>query len=184
MMSDASFAETLRVLIAQLAIFQALLLAASAAHKAATWPRALDAVRQFARVPGPLAAPVLAAVAVGEAAAGVLLVMPAYRPAGALLAALIYALYLGFIIRAIVQERRDVDCGCSFAPTARPLGTLHVIRGVLLTVLALLVAWVSVDRGSAAVYPSQGLGGLALLALYGALDQVMALRPLRSGEVL
>jgi len=28
------------------------------------------------------------------------------------------------------------------------------------------------------------LGGIALLALYGALDQVMALRPLRSGEVL
>ena len=28
------------------------------------------------------------------------------------------------------------------------------------------------------------LGGLALLALYGALDQVMALQPLRSGELL
>ena len=34
--------------------------------------------------------------------------------------------------------------------------------------------------------PAQGtfvLGGLALLALYGALDQVMALQPLRSGEL-
>jgi hypothetical protein len=184
MMSDASFAETLRVLIAQLAIFQALLLAASALHKAATWPRALDAVRQFARVPEPFARPVLTALVAAEAVAGALLVVPAYRPAGALLAALIYAGYLAFIIRAIVQERRDVDCGCSFGPTARPLGTLHVIRGLVLTFLALLVAGASVDLGVAAVVPSQGLGGLALLALYGALDQVMALRPLRSGEVL
>jgi hypothetical protein len=34
------------------------------------------------------------------------------------------------------------------------------------------------------VQASEVLAGLALLALYGALDQVMGLRPLRSGGVV
>jgi hypothetical protein len=48
----------------------------------------------------------------------------------------------------------------------------------------MLIAWVSAASGSVPSQASQVLGGIALLALYGALDQVMALRPLRSGEVL
>ena len=53
----------------------------------------------------------------------------------------------------------------------------------MLAALAACIAWVSAFRGTV---PAQGtfiVGGLALLALYGALDQVMALQPLRSGEL-
>ena len=47
--------------------------------------------------------------------------------------------------------------------------------------LAILVA--ASARGAVPVQGSQLLAACALLALYGALDQVMALAPMRSGEV-
>jgi hypothetical protein len=46
------------------------------------------------------------------------------------------------------------------------------------------IAWVSAVGGAVPAQGSFVLGGLALLALYGALDQVMALQPLRSGELI
>jgi hypothetical protein len=54
-------------------------------------------------------------------------------------------------------------------------------------VLATLAAFIAWESAFAGTVPAQGtfvLGGLALLALYGALDQVMALQPLRSGELI
>jgi hypothetical protein len=50
--------------------------------------------------------------------------------------------------------------------------------------MAVGIAAVSAVAGGVSVELSQVLGGLALLALYGAVDQVMALQPLRSGELL
>jgi hypothetical protein len=64
------------------------------------------------------------------------------------------------------------------------LGSFQIARNVVLAALAACIAWVSAWSAAA---PTQGtfiLGGLALLALYGALDQVMALQPLRSGELI
>ena len=54
----------------------------------------------------------------------------------------------------------------------------------VLIAMAVGIAGVSTVAGGVSVELSQVLGGLALLALYGALDQVMALQPLRSGELL
>jgi hypothetical protein len=92
-------------------------------------------------------------------------------------------MYGALIVRAIVQGRRDVDCGCSFGPAVKPLGSFQVARNLVLAAVAVFIAAVSAFHGAV---PTQGtflLGGLALLALYGALDQVMALQPLRSGEL-
>jgi len=183
-MGGTSLVGAVQSLAAQMATFQAMLLAASAVHKAARWTHSRNLMRQFAGVPGVLAAPSLSAATAVELAAAALLMVPAYRTAGAVLAALIWTLYAALIVRAIVQGRRDVDCGCSFGPTSRPLGSFQIARNVVLAALAACIAWVS--AWSAAV-PTQGtfiLGGLALLALYGALDQVMALQPLRSGELI
>jgi hypothetical protein len=181
----ASMGSAVQVFAVQMATFQAMLLAASAVHKAVRWTHSRNVMRQFAGVPGVLAGPSLGVATVLELAACALLMVPAYRTTGAVLAALIWTLYVAFIVRAIVQGRRDVDCGCSFGPTSRPLGSFQIARNLVLAALAVFIAWVSVIDGP--VPPAQGsfvLGGLALLALYGALDQVMALQPLRSGELL
>jgi hypothetical protein len=184
MIGEVSVAASIQALTAQLAMFQALLLAASAVHKAVRWSQSQGVVRQFAGVPASLAASALGTAIFAELYAGALLIVAPYRTAGAMSAAVIWTCYLLLIVRAILQDRRDVDCGCSFGPTSRPLGAFQVARNALLASVAMLIAWVSTTSGSVPSRGSQVLGGIALLALYGALDQVMALRPLRSGEVL
>jgi Methylamine utilisation protein MauE len=180
----ASLGSAAQSFAVQMATFQAMLLAASAVHKAVRWTHSRNVMRQFAGVPGVLAGTSLGVATAVELAAGALLMVPAYRAMGAALATLIWTLYLALIVRAIVQGRRDVDCGCSFGPTSRPLGSFQIARNLVLVALAAFIAWVSALGSSV---PAQGtflLGGLALLALYGALDQVMALQPLRSGELI
>jgi Methylamine utilisation protein MauE len=180
----ASLGSAAQSFAVQMATFQAMLLAASAVHKAVRWTHSRNVMRQFAGVPGVLAGSSLGVATAVELAAGAQLLVPAYRTTGAVLAALIWTLYVALIVRAVVQGRRDVDCGCSFGPTSRPLGSFQIARNLVLAALAVFIAWVSASGGSV---PAQGtfvLGGLALLALYGALDQVMALQPLRSGELI
>jgi hypothetical protein len=183
MMRDASTAEVLRLLIAQVAAFEALLLAASGIHKALRWRHTLSVIQTFGGVPKSLAAAAAAAVIGGEWLAGAALLMPAPRTLGAALAALIWGGYLALIVRAVARGRRDVDCGCSFGPTRHALGSHHIARNAVLMGLALSIA-VTVPLGHG--IPVQGVQVLAactLLALYGALDQVMALQPPRRGEM-
>jgi Methylamine utilisation protein MauE len=181
---------------AQLAAFEALLLIASALHKGATWSRARTAVQRFAGVPTSMASAVLGSVIAGEVVAGALLIVPVTRMAGGITASLIWAMYLGLIVRAISQGRSDVDCGCSFGSAQRPLGAFQTARNAVLMALALFIAVVSGGIGDAfsggsaavaaggAILSFQLLAALGLLALYGALDQVMAVQPLRGGELL
>ena len=181
-MNDPTLMGTMQSLAAQLAAFEALLLLASASHKIVRWSYSRTVVRQFAGVPSVLAAASLSGVVLIELAAAVMLVVPSKRAVGALLAVCLWAAYLALIARAVVQGRRDADCGCSFGPTQRPLGWFQLTRNALLLGLAAVVAWAS-PPDSGALQGSQWFAACALLALYGALDQVMALQPLRSGEV-
>ncbi|HLZ98029.1 MAG TPA: MauE/DoxX family redox-associated membrane protein [Steroidobacteraceae bacterium] len=182
-MGDTSLAAVVQSCAAQAAVFQAMLLAASAVHKAARWGHSLTVMRQFAGVPAILAAASLGAATIVELAAGALLVMPAHRTAGAALATLIWTLYVALIVRAILQGRSDVDCGCSFAAASRPLGSFQIARNLVLAALAIFIAAAPPWGGAVPAPGTHLLGGFALLALYGALDQVMALRPLRRGVV-
>jgi len=97
---------------------------------------------------------------------------------------LIWGGYLALILRAIAQGRRDVDCGCTFGVTHRPLGVFQVVRNVVLTGLALMVAAGSAAGVTGPIVASQILAAVVLLTLYGVLDQVMALTPPRGGELL
>jgi hypothetical protein len=182
MTGDLSLSAALESLGAQGAAFLAVLLAASAVHKAADWGRSLRVVRGFGGIPGPLAGPALGASVVCELLAGVLLLVPASRAQGAVLAAVVWTGYLALLLRAFLQKRRDVDCGCSFGAAHRPLGAFQITRNVVLVGASAGVAAVSASGSVPALAASQLLGAGALLALYGALDQVMALQPLRAGK--
>jgi len=188
MMSAASTAGVMALLAAQLAAFLALILLASGVHKLIRRDRSQAVVREFAGVPRVLAPLTVLAVAVTELLAGLLLLTPAYRAVGGVLAALIWAAYLGLIVRAIAQGRRDADCGCTFGIAHRPLGAFQVTRNAVLVVMGALVSGGALlSLGSTAGGPaiaSQLLAALALAALYGALEQVMALTPPRGGVLL
>jgi uncharacterized membrane protein YphA (DoxX/SURF4 family) len=184
MTAAASVPGVMQLLVVQLAAFEAALLLASGLHKMIRRERIQAAVREFARVPRSFAPFAVLAVAVAEVLASLLLWMPSTRVAGAMLAVLIWGVYLALILRAIAQDRRDVDCGCTFGATRRPLGVFQVARNVMLTGVALLVAAGSAAGATGPAVASQILAALVLLALYGALDQAMALTPPRSGELL
>jgi hypothetical protein len=111
-----------------------------------------------------------------------MLVQPDHRRAGAALATAILGLYLALIARAVAQRRGAVDCGCSFGASSRRLGRFEITRNaVLLACALLLLAFADVV---APLVPSQMLAACALLALYGAVDQLTALQPMRRGTVL
>lgn len=180
MTAEVTIFGVAQLLATQLAAFLAALLLASAAHKLMRFAHARNVVHEFAGVPRSAAAAVAIAAALGELLAAAALFVPAYRLAGASLAALTWGVYLGLILRAIGQGRRDADCGCNFGARPHPLGTFEVARNALLVASALLVG-VSAARGAEPVAASQVLAALVFLALYGALEQVMAVRSLRRG---
>jgi hypothetical protein len=168
---------------AQLAAFQGLLLVASAVHKLLGFERARTVMQDFVGIPRSLGPVAVVSVALTELLAALALWVPSYRAAGAILASLIWGGYLLLIVRAIAQGRRDVDCGCSFAAGHSLLGAFQVARNVVLMGLGVTIGLVEALRGAgASLDASQVLAALALLALYGALDQVMNLQPLRSRD--
>jgi hypothetical protein len=193
-MQGVEVREVIESLAAQGAAFEALLLAVSAGHKVFRWSYAKTVVRQFAGLPAALAPAALAAAALGELVAclSLLVPAPAVRSAGALVACGIWASYLALIVRAVLQGRRDVDCGCSFGSAAgsvagagsgrSALGAFQVARNLALLGVAIFVAAVSAVGDAVSIQGSQVLAACALLTLYAALDQVMALQPLRQGE--
>jgi uncharacterized membrane protein YphA (DoxX/SURF4 family) len=172
-----------QVLAAQIAAFLAFLLAASAVHKWWRWGSTLEVVRDFGGVPRGAAAAAAVTVGIVEWLSAALLFVPSYRVLGALIASIVLTVYLALIARSMLEGRRDVDCGCSFGPARRSLGGFEVGRNAVLAAMALFVA-ASAVRGGPVIAPSQVLAAAAMLALYAALDQVMALRPMRPGAVL
>lgn len=174
--------EVADVLLAQLAAFLAALLIGSAAHKALSWRRTRKVVEDFAGVPRSAAMLAGIAACASEGLAGLLLIVPEYRRAGAALATALLALYLALIAHAVMQQRGAVDCGCSFGGGARRLGTFEVARNAVLFGGALLV--LASRDAVAPLVPSQLLAACALLALYAAIDQLKALQPLRRGTIL
>ena len=172
-----------QLLVVQFAAFLAVLLPVSALHKLIGRRRAQAVVREFAGVP-PQLAPFAIVVIAGTELLASLLLLTSYRAAGGVLAVLISGGYLLLIVRAIARGRRDVDCGCSFGAAHRPLGAYQVARNAAVTGVAVLVAAGSAASATVPVGASQILAAFALFALYLALDQVMALQPLRSGELL
>lgn len=173
--------EAAGVLLAQVAAFLAVLLIASALHKSGSWRRTRSVVQEFAGVPPRAASAAALAVCAVEALAGALLLLSDHRRAGAALAAAILGVYLALIARAVALHRGAVDCGCSFGTGSRKLGTFEVVRNATLLGAALLL--LIYTRAAASIAPSQLLAACALLALYGAIDQLSALQPMRQGTV-
>lgn len=164
-----------------------------------------DAIPLSGKLPltGAMRVSILGAVAaaLGEAVAAAMLLLPTHRIAGAALAAVIWSGYLALLLRAVLAGRTLIDCGCSFGNTNRPLGPFQLARTLGLAVLAVLVAALAyltanadanpratgaatmATTATAATNVSACLAALTLLALYGALDRVMSVNPLRTGKM-
>jgi len=196
MPASASISAILELVEIQLAVFLALLLSVAAVHKMIWRARARRAAGALTGMEWSRAGVAVKLATLAELGAAGLLAIPALRVGGALLAALLWSVYFALIARSIVVGRRDADCGCSFGASQRPLGPYQLLRCASLVLLAFLVAGLCVMRagrdgavaslGSAsgpAMLISEGFAAVAMLAIYAALDHLMALRPLRAGEI-
>jgi len=173
-----------QLLAAQAAAFLAVLLIVSAAHKARRWQAIRGAAGRLSGMPYRLTAVAAAGAAGAELLAGAALLVPSLRVEGAVATLVVWGGYTVLLLRALLRGQRDIDCGCSFGEARHTLAWFDVGRNLVLMSLVGFVVWSAAVNGVIAVLPSQMLAACALLALYGSLDQVMSLAPLRSGETV
>ena len=119
-----------------LGLFLALVLALSAAHKAQSPDRLAIATGRLAGVSGPQAIMLMVLTGAIEAVAALCLVLPGATPAGALIAAGLWAIY------GVATWRRrgeTLDCGCDLVARPHRVGLPQITRPLVLAGLALLV---------------------------------------------
>jgi len=175
----STLGNVLQEIVCQLAGFLAVLLAASALHKAFTPGASVPAVRNLTRLPRALAPLALGLAASIELLAAAGLLMDAWRGSAALLALALLAIYLGLLGRALRGGQRAMDCGCHFGASSRGLGFYELARNALLIVLAGVVAAAGRSGLAGTIEPRHLLAGAAAFALYLAVESVAALQPLR-----
>jgi uncharacterized membrane protein YphA (DoxX/SURF4 family) len=165
--------------IAALAI--ALLFAASALHKLRDWSRFTGALANYHVLPAPSTGVVAVLVVVLEVACVVLLANPAWRPAGAVLAAALLLLYGAAIAVNLRRGRTSIDCGCVGAGERRRIHRGMVLRNVVLAGVALGAALPAVSRPITPLDALTVAGSIAVAALlYLAADTLAAYSRRRS----
>lgn len=119
-----------------LALFLAVVLLTAALHKLVARDRLAAAAARLAGVAPALGQPLSFAAAAVEAGAGLALLMPAARPVGALVAALLWTAYAVLLLRAH-RAGRAFDCGCSFGAQPKVVTLYPAKRAVVLAALAI-----------------------------------------------
>ena len=117
----------------------AIVLAVAAAHKVADRARLTLATAGLLRLAPALAMPATMAAAAVEFAAALALLFPASRPAGALLAALLWAGYGAALLAARRRGDGGLDCGCDFGARRSGIGRFTVARAFALAAGALVL---------------------------------------------
>lgn len=154
--------------MAALILFCALLLAASALHKAAARDRLAGAAAKLAGT-GVLGGQLLLIIAgTTEIVAAACLLIAPLRVAGALMAA---ALWAGYALALARRMGQTLDCGCDLAERAKPVTAVLVSRSAILALVA----------GGIALLPSAPFtldapfAAAGLLALYIGASEILAI---------
>lgn len=154
--------------MAELSLFLALVLAMAAGHKLLDRERLAASAVALTGAPVALGASISLAAAAYEAATALALLLPATRPAGAMLAAILWAAYGFALWRRLGMA---LDCGCNFAQRAKPVDPFAVARAFGLAALAVAVV-LAPALPLTILSPFAALG---FLALYLALGEVMSI---------
>lgn len=158
--------------MAALALFLALVLLSAAAHKAIARERLTLVVARLLDLTAPMAALVLVLAAVLEALAALAIVIPATSAGGLLGAVLIWAFYALALLR---RRGAVLDCGCDFAAREKPVGTITILRPVVLSALAAIGALAPHGEWSV----ETPFAAAALIALWFAASELAALPALQ-----
>jgi hypothetical protein len=116
-------------------IFTVLLFLRAAYHKVSDFTEFQGFVADYRLLPERLVVPASALLVALESAAVVLMLVPATRTAGLLLAASLLLAYASAILINLQRGHRQVECGCGGAPQL--LSGSLVVRNAVLTLFAL-----------------------------------------------
>jgi hypothetical protein len=134
------------------------------------------AVEAYELLPERLVPAFVLAYPLAEVAAGLLLLPPATRPAGALLGALVVAAATAAVAVNLLRGRLVLDCGCGGLSGRQPISWWLVARNAVLVAAFLVLAAPAAGR-FAAIDPVGAIAGtLAASLLYAAADQLLANR--------
>lgn len=137
------------------------------------------ALREYRIVPGAALWPVALAVPALEAVAALGLLAAPVRPYAAGLALALLAVFSGALGLNLARGRRDIDCGC-WGPAARPgaLSGWLLARNAALAVAAAALLVPPEGRDLVWIdFLTIGLGTVALLCVFGAIDRLIAQAP-------
>lgn len=153
--------------MADIALFLALVLIVSAAHKLIERERLAVAAARLTRASASMGAIVSIGAAVLEALAAIALLFPASRAIGGALAAGIWGAYG---IALALRYGQSLDCGCSFGAREKPVDAFTVARAFGLSLLA-LACLPTAENTFTILSPFAALG---VFALYLALGEIFA----------
>ena len=165
------------IITSALTLFLAAVLGVAAAHKLAERGRLAQATAGLLRIDAAIAMPLTMAAATIEAAAALALLFPPSLPAGALLAALLWAGYGAALFAARRRGDTAMDCGCDFG--ARPNGIGRFVVGRAFALSAAALALLLSPAGGGAIDSQSIFAALAFLALLFAAGEIAHL-PIRS----
>jgi hypothetical protein len=156
----------------------ALVFVVGAAQKVRDWPSFRSALGAYRLLPDALVTPVALALPALELVAGLTLLAPSFRNAGALLAAALLAIVTGAVAINLARGRTDIDCGCGGAEGRQRLSRGLVVRNaVLLLAVAVSVQQVGARALGTLDYATVAFASLALYGLYACASQLLANRP-------
>lgn len=156
----------------------ALVFLIGAAQKAREWPSFRAALAAYRLLPDALVAPVALALPALEFVAGIALLPPAWRGAGAVLAGALLALVTGAVAINVARGRTDIDCGCGGAEGRQRLSWALVPRNAVLLVAIAASAQTAAPRALGLLdYATVAFASLALYGLFACASQLLANQP-------
>jgi hypothetical protein len=136
------------------------------------------ALAAYRLLPDVLVAPAALALPALEIVAGLALLAPAWRGAGAVLAAALLALVTGAVAINVARGRTDIDCGCGGAEGRQRLSWGLVARNAMLLGAIAASGQVPVTRALGALdHATVAFASLALYGLFACASQLLANRP-------
>ncbi len=162
--------------------FLVIVLARALWHKVDRFLETVGFAQGYGAVPQDWVVPAVRALMLVEAATICALIVPQTRVWGGLAAAALFAAYGVLMARALLQGRREIDCGCGGLPQV--VSGFALARNAGLTLLAVILS--ALPGGTIAVRPHEAAAaigaGLVLTAIYATIERLAAHIPhIRAG---
>lgn len=163
------------LLVASLTCFIAVILMRAAWHKFEHFLETVGFAQGYGIVPEAWAAPIVRSLATAEVLITAGLVLPRLHDWAAGAAAVLFSGYAGLMLVALLQGKREIDCGCGGA--AQEVSFATVGRNLALCAIALAIALLPTAPVGAFGAVLAVMGGFVLMMIYIIWEKIASHRP-------